>query len=124
MCPGRHPHAEDLSVLAVSPDGLRLVSGSMNEGKVKLLDAASGRELRPWKAHDGLCDARFSPDGRWLATGGFNDNLAILWEVSSGREVLRFRRQRGPQALAVTFSPDSSSTWPPAARTGGSRSGM
>jgi WD40 repeat protein len=100
------PHTSDLRALAVSPDGLQIAAGSMNGGTVKILDVASGRELRAWKAHDGLCDARFSPDGRWLATSGFNDKLAILWEVSSGREVHRFRRHTGP-VLAVAFSPDS-----------------
>jgi eukaryotic-like serine/threonine-protein kinase len=99
------PHRDDVSVLAYSPDGRWLASGSINEGVVKILDAATGREVRELKAHNGLCDARFSPDGRVLATSGFNDNLAKLWDVASWREVHVLGRHTGP-VLCVAFSPD------------------
>jgi WD40 repeat protein len=100
------PHGDDVTALASSPDGRRVASGSISEGIVKVLDAATGREVTTLKAHNGLCDVRFSPDGRWLATGGFNDKLAKLWEVASGREVHTLRRHTGP-VLALAFSPDS-----------------
>jgi WD40 repeat protein len=99
-------HRNGVSCLAWSPDGRLILSGSLNEGIIKILDASTGKEITSLKAHESLCSVRFSPDGRWIATCGFNDRLAKLWDAATFREIHILQHHFGPvQALA--FSPDS-----------------
>ena len=64
-------------VLAFSPDGNSLVSGTSNH-KVILWDVNSGTPLRTFHDHtDGVCGAAFSPDGETLATVGTEGVLRL-----------------------------------------------
>ena len=73
-------------VIAFSPDGKTLVSGSGNH-QVVLWDVNSGSQLRSFHAHqDGVCGAAFSPDGRVLATVG-TEGFLRLWKASTFDEI-------------------------------------
>jgi WD40 repeat protein len=94
--------------VALSPDG-EYVAATTRFG-VRLLDAATGAEVRPFDNADQLSLTRmhFSPDGRTLAGGGITGEGKIvvrLWEVATGKVRGEFVGHRlGVSALE--FSPD------------------
>jgi WD40 repeat protein/tRNA A-37 threonylcarbamoyl transferase component Bud32 len=92
--------------VAFSPAGTQLaVSGLF--GMVKVLDAASGREIHTLKGHPGdsqVWSVAFSPDGARLASAGTDGQIRI-WDVASGRELLVFRAH-DDRMYRVAFSPD------------------
>jgi WD40 repeat protein len=102
---------------AVSPDGATLALGQ-TDGRVRLLDPASGRVRtmtggRPdGRRHRPQIDgagraiwaAAFSPDGRTLATGDGQGNV-IVWDVSEGRAIETFEGHNDA-ITGVAFGPD------------------
>ena len=99
--------------LAYSRDGtlLAIAVGQYmgNEpGELKVLDAASGTELRSLTGHSYPSEnLAFSPDGLRLASSGTPyrpDTAEVkLWEVAGGRELLTLK---GNGAGKLAFSPD------------------
>ncbi len=80
--------------LAMSPDGLRLVSGSKDR-TVKVWDAHR-RLLHTARQHAAAVEAAaFSPDGRRLATGDVRGDVS-LWDPVSGKELARHSGPFGP----------------------------
>jgi WD40 repeat protein len=80
-------HSSDVSSLAFSPDGRRLVSGSQDH-TIKIWDAGARRELTTLYGHTSFVHClAFSPDGKTLATGG-KDRTARLWRAAAEKEVL------------------------------------
>ena len=67
--------------VAFSPDGGVLAS-SVN-GKIKLWEASSGKELHTLTTGGTLGMVAFSPDGKYLASPD-RDDTVHLWEVSTG----------------------------------------
>jgi WD40 repeat protein len=90
---------------ALSPDGKILALASQRES-VRLLEAATGKELRQFKAADriGITTLTFAPDGRTLALSGYSGNIFLL-DVATGQELRRFQGQRSYRAPLV-FSAD------------------
>jgi hypothetical protein len=77
-------HRELVTSLEFSPDGARLLSGSIDE-TAKIWDWRSGRELLSFKAPV-VITARFTPDGRMIfAAGPFKEGL--LWEAATPEQV-------------------------------------
>ncbi len=71
--------------VAFSPDDA-LLAVAYEDGKARLLDVASGRELIWLAAHSSRITAvAFSPDGRTLVTGA-DDAEVKLWDVARGTE--------------------------------------
>ncbi len=56
-------------------------------GKLKLWDAATGKELASYKGDpdgDVVCSLAYSPDGKTLASSGWDDSV-MLWDVKTGK---------------------------------------
>jgi RNA polymerase sigma factor (sigma-70 family) len=94
-----------IDAVAVAPGGRAVATGGRLDGKVRLWDAASGRELALLGSHpQSVRGLTFSPDGRLLAASGL-DKTITLWDVPGRREL---RRLTGEKAAVnrLAFSPD------------------
>jgi WD40 repeat protein/serine/threonine protein kinase len=88
-----------------SPDG-KWIASSSQDGFVKIWDAQTGQEIRPFKAHDDHANSvAFSPDGRRLATCSW-DGSAKVWDTKTGQLIHTLRKRPGPAGGMVAFSPD------------------
>ncbi|MDE0682892.1 MAG: hypothetical protein OXI63_08265 [Candidatus Poribacteria bacterium] len=108
----------EISALGFSPDGKKLVSGTMG-GRVQVWDAETGTELAPFFAgqddavktepgkisatyHDAITAVAFSPNGTLLAVGSYK-RIRVLGSHKKTR--LKEVVLRGVETLV--FSPDS-----------------
>jgi WD40 repeat protein len=90
----------------VSADGATLALGG-EDGRVRLLDLASGRVRNLAGRHGGeAISAAFSPDGRTLATGDYDGNV-IVWDVRKGQPIETLKGFTSP-VFDQTFGPDGS----------------
>jgi WD40 repeat protein len=88
----------------MSPDGKRIVTGA-SDGTIKLWEADSGWEPRPFKAQSlEIGCVAYSPDGRWVLTGSW-DKSAKLWDTTSSREAFTLE-EPASQCMCGTFSLD------------------
>lgn len=102
--PADRSHGEGRTV-AVGPDGLTYATGG-SDGKVRLFDVATGRELAALAGHDGpVSSVTFAPHGRWLVSAG-TDGFVRLWDVASRSESGAFRATVGGVA-SVRVAPDA-----------------
>jgi WD40 repeat protein len=98
--------------LAYSPDGKWLAVGEgftkakIYTGKVELLDAIAGLEVRALTVHHwGVNGVAFSRDGHWLVSGNHDKKVRVL-EFPAGTEVRDFEGQSKP-VYGVAISPDA-----------------
>jgi len=97
-------HAEPILSLAFTAAGDLLAYGSPT-GVIRILNLATGQELRALRGHTGgVYSVAFSPDGKLLASGS-NDNTVRIWVVATGREERVLRGHAGG-VWAVAFAPD------------------
>jgi WD40 repeat protein len=77
-------HQEAVAVIAFSPDGERVLTGSI-DSTARLRSITTGRELTPALVHPaGVIDAKFSPDGALVITHS-DDEVTYLWDASTGK---------------------------------------
>jgi WD40 repeat protein len=93
--------SHSISSVAFSPDGLRLLTASV-DGWVRMWAVASGEELRSFQATGDVIFVRFSPDGS-LALSVCNNGAVQVWDSNSGRELHRLLG-RGRRASFASFS--------------------
>src|SRR3981189_2457955 len=97
-------HTAALTVVAYSPDGKYLATGSLDR-TARVWDAATGKELAALVGHTApLEGVAFSPDGKTLATGSY-DNLVKLWDWSTGKELTTFAGHTN-MVRSLAWSPD------------------
>jgi WD40 repeat protein/serine/threonine protein kinase len=97
-------HAEWVLIVAFSPDGKKIVSGSWDK-TLKLWDASNGIEILSLKGHKGAVDCvAFSPDGKEIVSGS-DDGTLKVWDASSGQETLTLEGHKA-QVSSVAFSAD------------------
>jgi len=122
--------------MAVSPDRSRIASVSgqylagaedytpmaSEEPTVKVLDAATGKELKSFAMLPPVQCVVFDPSGRYLAAGNLMGDLAV-WDVETGEPLAQWRTKSFTSwgiikshcyisgIYAVSFSPDSKSLY-------------
>ena len=97
-------HLGDVTSVAFSPDGQRIVTGSWDQ-TAKVWEVASGRELLKLEGHTApIWCVAISPDGQRIVTGSW-DQTARVWEAVTSRPLLTLKGHSGP-IRSVAFSPD------------------
>jgi hypothetical protein len=95
-------HAQKVTSVAFSPDGLRLATGS-EDGTARIWDARTAKKLLDCKGHSSsVSSVAFSPDGLRLATGS---DTARVWDARTGEKLLECEGHT-PGVTSVAFSPD------------------
>lgn len=103
-------HEDDLTSIAFSADGARLVTASL-DADARIWDPKTFATLRLLRGHtSAVNEAVFSADGRWVATAG--PTTVGLWNVRATRRIeagtpVPFVRGHGPRVRGVAFAPDS-----------------
>jgi len=96
-------HKDGLTSVAVSPDGKRIVTSSL-DGTVKVWDAVTGQEILTLRGHsDAVWSVAFSPTGSQLVTAS-SDKTAIVWDAVSGKPLITLSGHTEGISRAV-FSP-------------------
>jgi WD40 repeat protein len=70
-------HTHQVVAFAISSDGSRFATASLQDQEVKLWETATGTELRRWPAV-AVRNLAFSPDGKHVATANYNATLYLL----------------------------------------------
>ena len=91
--------SRELQPTVMSDDG-RLVASIVDERKIKLFDAETGKEVATLLGHTATADfVAFSPDTKTLASAG-DDKTLRLWEAASGKLLRVMDLQDKPTALS------------------------
>ena len=97
-------HSDPVYVVAFSPDGTKVLTGSW-DNTARLWDVATGKPLgEPLRHEDKVMAVAFSPDGTKVLTGSL-DKTARLWDAATGKPLGEPLRHHS-QVQTVTFSPD------------------
>ncbi|NPV65869.1 MAG: protein kinase [Anaerolineae bacterium] len=102
-------HAEVVTVIAFSPDGTQLASGSVDQ-TVRLWavtpDGAAAPVGEPMPGHaSAVISLAFSPDGSRLASGD-DDGMILLWDAATGAASGDPLQGHSDSVTALAFSPD------------------
>ncbi len=91
--------------VAFAPDGKTALCGALYDGKLRLFDASSGKELKRLAGHaDWVVCVAFAADGKVALSGGL-DRTIKLWDVATSR-LLRTFSLKNVVISSVAFSSD------------------
>jgi len=100
-----------VTCIAFSPDGKWMVMGEdftkaeIFTGKIELLDAVTGQEVRALATHHWEVESlAFSRDGKWLVSTNWDRKVRVM-EFPSGNQVRDFESVSKPVCVAI--SPDA-----------------
>ena len=106
-------HERGIWSVAYSPDGTRIVSGSLDK-TVRIWDANTGAELMTLRGHGDsplmadfispVASVAFSPNGTLIASGSY-DYTVKIWNAKTGAEVMTMDKHTS-LVNDVAFSPD------------------
>ena len=91
--------------LALSPDGRTLAATGLFDGRVRLIDAGTGRTTTVERSTSAPATLAFSPDGGTLAAGR-RDGSVTLWDVRHESRPPVVGRVLGSAVHALAFAPD------------------
>jgi WD40 repeat protein len=94
-------HTGAILSMAYSPDGTRIVTGSMDK-TVKVWDATTGQETFTLTGHTGqVSNVAVMPDGKRIVSGSW-DGTVKVWDAASGYETLTLKGA----GTSLAVSPD------------------
>jgi RNA polymerase sigma factor (sigma-70 family) len=97
-----HERNQPIESLAFSHDGTRLAGACWRDGRLRLFEVATGRELRTFpRIGENVPSVAFSPDGKTVAAAG---DAIHLYDLASGKERLRIELR----AQGLAFNRDGS----------------
>lgn len=98
-------HSREVHSVAISSDGLTLVSGS-RDCSIKRWNLHTGEELHTLEGHSReVTSVAISPDGLTLVSGG-RDGTIKLWNLFTGEE-LQTLKGRSSEVNSLAISPDN-----------------
>ena len=98
-------HTAELTSVAFSPDGQRIVTAS-RDATAKVWDAATGTIVATLSGHGASVDsAAFSPDSSRIVTASI-DHTARLWDARTGKALATFEHPVGMALWWATFNAD------------------
>jgi len=102
-------HTGPIASVVFSPDGKTVVSGS-DDATIRVWSVKTGALLyQPLVGHKfAVPFAGFSPDGRRIVTGSM-DRAFCVWDSRTGALICGPAKRHAEGALAVTFTPNSTS---------------
>jgi WD40 repeat protein len=90
-------HTKSVTSVAISPDGQRALSGSLDK-TIRLWDVGTGQQLSRLEGHtEPVRTVLFSPDGKWALSGGA-DRSVRLWELPLAKATPAKKEKRRPSA--------------------------
>jgi WD40 repeat protein len=102
-------HSGNVSGLAFSPDGKRIVSSGGRpsvSGEIKVWNVETGSEMLALKGHrKQINTVAFSPDGQLIASSAA-DHFIKLWNAEKGTEIGTINGGPNAWLTTVAFSPD------------------
>jgi hypothetical protein len=97
LVPVLRGHAGLVNSVAVTPDGRHIVSGSVDDDRVRLWQLATGNEVRRFTVHASwVISVAVTPDGKYVVSGS-GDKTVRLWQLATGQE--KCGGSRGTSAL-------------------------
>jgi WD40 repeat protein/S1-C subfamily serine protease len=97
-CPGVH-----LYCASFAPDGRTCAFGG-DDNKIRIVDAANGKEVRSLPQDSWVAGLSFSPDGRMILAGSHHKRV-FSWDVAGGRAAHRLEDRTTPPLTRALLVP-------------------